>query len=245
MEGKRASEKAVEVTPSELERAKEMLVGDIFGGERLSQMKRVRLSMDLKLISQSSDDKKTNSWRNSIFSNHSTSTSGSGRSKSGEFETLGDVLKNISVSRNSTCSSCSSKKSFTSIPRFVLENINDEKLLLKHALHRIEIEIINLVICEDSSLLTNEDAHFLYIEFTFLDFKGHLMETQSLPKPKKAGESIFYHFENIFELQPAEDKKQFKMLKLMLEKNSKLPIKFMIVSEPLENEEKGECQEIG
>jgi hypothetical protein len=227
----------------ELDRAKEMLVGEIFGGERLSQMKRVRLSMDLKLISPSNDDKKQNSWRNSIFSNHSNT---SGKSKGGEeFETLGDVLKSFSSSRNSNCSSCSSRKSFTSIPRFVLENINDEKLLLKHSMHRINIEIVNLVVSENSSLLTNENAQFLYIEYTFLNYKGHLMETQSLPNPRKSGVAIFYHFDNTFELQPAEDKKQFKMLKSMLEKNSKLPLKFMIISEPLENQEEGDCEEIG
>lgn len=242
MDGRRASEKAAEIYQStELNRAKDLLVDDIFGGQRLTQMKRVRLSMDLKMISQDGEGRRPSAWRNSVFSNHSNS---SGISK--DCQTLGDVLKHTHSLRNSECSSCSTgRKSFTKIPRFVLENINDEKLLLKHSLHRITIEIINLVICENSTLLEDKNAKFLYIEYTFLNYKGHLMETQTLPKPSKAGEAVFYHFDNTFEIRPSEDKKQFKMLKSMLEKNSKVPIKFLIVSEPLDNPEEKECEEIG
>lgn len=246
MDGRQIAERPAETHPfPELNRAKDLLIDDIFGGERLSQMKRVRLSLDLKLISPNSErEKDASSWRHSIFSNNSGSSGRTKRNTEG-FETLGDLLKNTYSSRNSTCSSSSSRKSLTTIPKFVLENINDEKLLLKHSLHRISIEIINIVLCENSSLLTNENANFLYIEYSFLNFKGHLLETQSLPKPKKSEESVYYHFQNSFEIRPSEDKKQFKMLKSMLEKNSKLPIKFMIVSEPLENEEDEECEEVG
>lgn len=241
MDGKRLSDRETQQN-QKLEKSKEMIVEEVFGGQRLSQMKRVRLSLDLKMIS-SHQEKKMGEWRHSIFSNYSSSSSSGG--KSAEFSTLGDVLKHMNSSRGSTCSTSSSRKSLSLIPRYVLENINDEKLLLKNSQHRISIEIVNLIICENSSMLTNENSKFIYIEYTFLGYKGHLMETQSLQKPTKAGEALFYHFENTFEIRPSEDKRQFKILKSMLEKKSKVPIKFMIISEPLDNQENGECEEIG
>lgn len=233
---------------SALDKAKEILIDDVFGGQRLSQIKRrVRLSVDLRLISPSGEQEKdSGSRKHSLLSNHSQTSSSLKRNISEEHETLGDLLKNFHSSRNSENSSVS-QKSFTTIPKFVLENINDKNLVLKHSTHRIDIEIINLVFCENSSLLTKANANFLYIEYSFLNYKGHLLETQALPRPKRPEEKIFYHFNNSFDIRPSEDKKQFKLLKRMLEENSKFPIKFLIVSEPVENQdqEDGECEEVG
>lgn len=158
-----------------------------------------------------------------------------------------EFLKITSSKNSSRNSTTSSLKSFTDMPNFILENLNDEKQVLKHASHKIGIEIINLVMCEDSSLLTDDSANFLFVEYSFLNYKGHLLETQSLPKPKKSGECTYYHFYRSFEVRPSENRRQFKMLKIMLEKNSKHNLKFLIVSEPItiDQEDSGDCEEVG
>lgn len=220
-----------------------MLAGKIANAKRVDHIKKVRMSLDTKVISPPNEKERTTSWRYSIGSTSSQFPRKSRVNK--EEETLSEMLRNIDSRRNSVSSSGSSRKSFTTIPKFVLSNINDEKLLLNHSLHRIDIEVINLAFCEDSSLLTNEKFKYLYVEYSFMMYKGHLLETQALSKPQNSNESIFYHFNNTFEIRPAEDKKRFKVLKSMLEKNSKNHLKFFIVSEPLEKQNDEECEEVG
>lgn len=159
---------------------------------------------------------------------------------------------NENSSRNSTSSSITSNKSLTTIPKFILENLNDEKLVLKHAIHKIDIEIISLELCEESSLLNSEIGNFIYIEFSFLNHIGHLLETQSLAKPKRAGnqDCTFYNFKRAFEIRPSENRQQFKLLKSMLAKKSKNHLKFLLVSEPIcgdnvDDDDAGDCEEIG
>lgn len=202
------------------------------------------MSLDAKTISPPNERERSTSWRYSIGSTSSTQSPRKSRVSKDE-ETLSEMLKNIDSRRNSMSSSGSSRKSINTVPKFVLNHINDDKLILNNSLHRIDIEIINLAFCEDSSLLANEKFKYLYVEYSFMLYKGHLLETQALPKPQKSNESIFYHFNNTFEIRPAEDKKRFKFLKSMLEKNSKSPLKFFIVSEPLEDQDDGECEEVG
>lgn len=76
---------------------------------------------------------------------------------------------------------------------------------------------------------------------------GHLLETLSLPLPNKAGDVILYRFAQKFEITPDETEKQLKMLKSMVAKNSKNPIKFLLVSEPMDtvSGKYGECEEVG
>lgn len=111
----------------------------------------------------------------------------------------------------------------------------------------IDIEIISLELAPNSSLLNNEEARFLYVEYSFLGYKGHLLETQSLLLPRKASESIFYRFRQRFEIRSDENEKQINMLLSMIKKNSKYPIKFFVVSEPISFDENDddECEEIG
>lgn len=219
-----------------LERAKEMLRNEIAN----SFIKRVRVSMDVRSSSNPNQDYEK---RPSNYSVQEATHVVKKPSKSG------DDIDNISVEEvlkrsRSLIGSSASLKTFNSIPKFILDNINDEKKALKYDVHKIDIEVINLVMCEDSSLLKNDSANFLFVEYTFLNYKGHLLETQSLPKPKKSGECTYYHFKRTFELRPSENQKQFKMLKIMLEKNSKQHLKFLIVNEPI-SEDTGDCEEVG
>lgn len=84
----------------------------------------------------------------------------------------------------------------------------------------------------------------MYVEYSFLGYKGHLLETpQSLFKPKSANEIMYFRFHKKFELKSDENEKQLKMLKEMLAKNSKKTLRFLIISEPID--EKDECDEVG
>lgn len=221
-----------------LERAKELLKS-----ENVSNNKRNKsVRMSLRPFSNQDDD------YNKRYSNISEH----GKEKSNvvdDFDTLSidELLRRSFSSRNSNSSTTSSLKPFNAIPKFILENLNDEEEILKHDSHKIDFEIINLSMCEDSSLLSNDKTNFLFVEYSFLNYKGHLLETQSLPKPKKSGEYTYYHFKRTFELRPSENRRQFKMLKTMLEKNSKQNLKFLIVSEPinLNDDDIGDCEEVG
>lgn len=100
----------------------------------------------------------------------------------------------------------------------------------------------------NSSLLelAAQDPKFLYVEYTFLGYKGHLLETQSLPQPRKENGIIYFHYNQKFEVEPEENPKHLEMLKSLIAQNSKEQIKFLIVSEPLaDNNTEAECEEIG
>lgn len=153
------------------------------------------------------------------------------KNKSNKNESLEEYIRRRSLSQNSSISS--HRKSLNNMPQSILENFDDEKIILKHTTHTIEIEIIKFELSESSSLLENENANFLYIEYSFLNYKGHLLETQSLPKPKKSGVSTVYKLSTKFEINPAEHEEEFDLLKKTIEKKSKNPIKFLIVSEPI------------
>jgi hypothetical protein len=225
-------------------------LGDIFGNKKstkISTMKRVRLSVDTKMISP------IYSVRNSSVSN----TSGQENlkihladyrpsqkevRKKSDNESLEEYIQRSTSSRNSTISSSSLK----SAPQLVLDHVDDEKMMLKHSTHTIEIEIIKLELCENSALLEDNNANFLYVEYTFMNYKGYLLETQSLPKPKKSGDSIIYQMTRKFDINPHDN--DFKHFKAMIDKKSKSPLRFLIVSEPIdakEDDSSGDCEEVG
>lgn len=54
---------------------------------------------------------------------------------------------------------------------------------------------------------------------------------------------MYYRFHKKFELKSDENEKQLKLLKAMLEKNTKKQLRFLIVSEPID--ENDECEEVG
>lgn len=54
---------------------------------------------------------------------------------------------------------------------------------------------------------------------------------------------MYYRFHKKFELKSDENEKQLKLLKAMLEMNTKKHLRFLIVSEPID--ENDECEEVG
>lgn len=229
-----------------IERAKDILLGGIFASNKsikLSTMKRVRLSLDTKMIQP------MYSPRNSAMSNNSAQehpkinltdyrSSHKEIRKKSDNESLEEYIQRTTSSRNSTSSSSSQK----SVPQHLLDYIDDEEIVLKHSTHSIEIEIIKLELCENSALLEDNNANYLYVEYTFMNYKGYLLETQSLPKPKKSGDSTVYNLTRKFDINPQD--KDFKHFKAMVEKKSKSPLKFLIVSEPIDAEN-DDCEEVG
>jgi hypothetical protein len=109
---------------------------------------------------------------------------------------------------------------------------------------------MSLELVPESTWLIDDTIENLYIEYTFLEYKGHLLETpQSMMKPSRPGETVFYRFRRKFELRPDEHEKQLKILKSMLTKDTNLPLRFLIVNEPIDingtDESDGDCQEVG
>jgi len=85
----------------------------------------------------------------------------------------------------------------------------------------------------------------LYVEYSFLDYKGYLLETpQAMPVPVFPMDPIYYHFRQRFELKN-EHEKQLQILKSMLVKDSKVPLRFLIVNEPLQKRTESDCEEVG
>lgn len=166
------------------------------------------------------------------------------------------------VRRNSAVSNASSGSKKNSI---LLDSLKDEMLIKKHVSllsafkkwnhfhnfsnfqcsNTVEIEIVSLELIPHSKLLTESDSKFLYVEYAFLGYQGHLLESNSLKMPR-SNEPVYFRFSQKFKINPTENEKQFKMLKSMLLPKSKDQIKFLVVSEP-NNEDKddGECEEVG
>lgn len=98
--------------------------------------------------------------------------------------------------------------------------------------------------------MKNNSIKQLYVEYTFLSLKGHLLETpHSLPKPNCSADALDFNYRKAFDLNFQKYDKQMKILKAMLEKNTPLPLRFLLISEPtesdLESDEESECEEIG
>lgn len=102
----------------------------------------------------------------------------------------------------------------------------------------------------DSTWLIDDTVENLYVEYTFLDYKGHLLETpQSMVKPERSCDPIFYRFRRKFELRSDKHESQLKILKSMLKNDTNVPLRFLIVNEPIDiygtDENDGDCQEVG
>lgn len=99
---------------------------------------------------------------------------------------------------------------------------------------------------ENAHELIDPNLTQLYIEYTFLDYKGHLLETpQSLPMPRSADVELAFNFRQSFKINFKTQKRQIALIRDMLKPNTETPIRFLIINEPILEEETSECAEVG
>jgi Retinitis pigmentosa G-protein regulator interacting C-terminal len=157
------------------------------------------------------------------------------------------------------------------LPRCLLENTKDEKLLMRFVSMVAWWKIPRLIlmtqfhISQGSNVIEIEvnsleavscfkKDKLLFVEYSFLDFKGHLLETQSLPAPSKPNDLTIYRHVQKFVLDTSKHAKQIKILSSMLSTNNSNsePIKFYVVSESVDDDTNEddelnhkECEEVG
>lgn len=126
----------------------------------------------------------------------------------------------------------------------------DENTETSNSFGLVSIEIISLQI-SDQDVLSNPEIKQLYIEYSFLGSKGHLLETPiSLPKPENGKEKLNYNFRKTFEFDTIKDSgKQIADFIDMLREDSKTKIRFLIINEPKQfdgiKDSTLECKEVG
>nr|XP_039324823.1 X-linked retinitis pigmentosa GTPase regulator-interacting protein 1 isoform X2 [Saimiri boliviensis boliviensis] len=108
------------------------------------------------------------------------------------------------------------------------------------------IEIVSLTFYPEAEVMSDENVKQVYVEYKFYDLPLSETETPvSLRKPR-AGEEIHFHFSKVIDLDPQEQQGRRQFLFDML--NEQDPeqghLKFTVVSDPLDEEEK-ECEEVG
>lgn len=131
--------------------------------------------------------------------------------------------------------------------------ISNKNLIVGHfQTHRehesLTIEIVSLEIYPESEIMMNRSIKFIYMEYTFLGHKGHLLETpQSLPKPLP-GIKLMYEFRKSFDFDYKQNFSEIRTLHKLLHSNFPT-IKFLIISEPSQEDlhvnPDLECEEIG
>ncbi|KFZ60125.1 Protein fantom, partial [Antrostomus carolinensis] len=115
---------------------------------------------------------------------------------------------------------------------------------IKQATEKIRVEVISLGLTE-SRIVSDETIQQLFVECRFQDFP--VGETPlSLPKPT-GGQRIHYHYSNVIHVDKADNPARREYLKAVLLKPD-LPtdsLQFTVVSDPLEDEQDLECEDIG
>ncbi|XP_035115952.1 X-linked retinitis pigmentosa GTPase regulator-interacting protein 1 isoform X2 [Callithrix jacchus] len=111
---------------------------------------------------------------------------------------------------------------------------------------KICIEIVSLTFYPEAEVMSDENVKQVYVEYKFYDLPLSETETPvSLRKPR-AGEEIHFHFSKVIDLDPQEQQGRRQFLFDML--NEQDPeqghLKFTVVSDPLDEEDK-ECEEVG
>ncbi|CAO1319480.1 unnamed protein product [Diamesa hyperborea] len=215
-----------------IERARNLLVNQVMNQDDNSgQLKRLKNSIE----SIMKDENK--GWSNLVISKRESKTNKKVK------ELVDEKYREHLIDHPSLSNT---RKTLSQLPRYVLDNIqnDDPNFTVKYGINYVSIEIVSLQLTANTNFICDDSIQKLYVEYSFLGYKGHLLETpQSLFKPKKENELMYYRFHKKFELKSDENEKQLKLLKAMLEKNTKKHLRFLIVSEPID--ENDECEEVG
>ncbi|XP_061077870.1 protein fantom [Conger conger] len=115
----------------------------------------------------------------------------------------------------------------------------------KQPSERIRIEIVSLSLRPDSRVTRDGNIVRLFVEYRLLDLPSE--ETPlSLPKPQ-AGQSIHYNYSNVIYVDVENNRPRRELLRSVLRGDSRQleSIKFTVVSDPPEEEQDLECEDVG
>ncbi|XP_053256073.1 protein fantom isoform X2 [Podarcis raffonei] len=115
---------------------------------------------------------------------------------------------------------------------------------LKQSGEKIRIEIVSLSLTE-SQVAMDDTIKRLFVECKFSNFPAD--ETPvSLPKPRR-GQQVYYNYSHVIHVDQANNKVKRDFLKAMLQGSEPSPgsIRFTVVSDPPEDEQDLECEDIG
>ncbi|XP_072554214.1 protein fantom isoform X2 [Paramormyrops kingsleyae] len=110
---------------------------------------------------------------------------------------------------------------------------------------RIRIEITSLRLARGSRVASDDTVSRLFIEYRFLD--GPSVETPlSLPKPR-AGQSIYYNYSSVIHVDAQNNKARRDLLRSAIRGDARQleSIKFIVVSDPPEEQQDQECEDVG
>jgi hypothetical protein len=107
------------------------------------------------------------------------------------------------------------------------------------------ITVEKLFFLEGMSLLRNDAIRQFYVEYSFLGHEGPEMETPFSVAKANAEEPIVFNFKKIFPIDLHRNHNNCKLLAELIQRDD--IIKFMVISEPVENFDKPiqTCTEIG
>ncbi|XP_063439452.1 protein fantom-like isoform X7 [Mytilus trossulus] len=111
----------------------------------------------------------------------------------------------------------------------------------------VTVTITHLVLSTGASVLDNESIRQLFVSYNFLGIKADELETPfSLPKPK-AEQQINFNFSKTFHVDMAKNypKRQYLAGMLLPDDPDGGRIRFTVVSEPPDDDDEGECEDIG
>uniref|UniRef100_A0A1A8G3P5 RPGRIP1-like n=1 Tax=Nothobranchius korthausae TaxID=1143690 RepID=A0A1A8G3P5_9TELE len=113
-------------------------------------------------------------------------------------------------------------------------------------LERVRVQVVSLSLTPESRLVRDDSVVRLFVEYNFLDLPTQ--ETpMSLPKPPQ-GRSIYFNYSQVFPVDAERNEARRRLLRAVLlgRKPDMDRIRFMVVSEPPEEEEQEkECEDVG
>ena len=111
----------------------------------------------------------------------------------------------------------------------------------------VTVTISHLVLSTGAPVLENENIRQLFVSYNFLGILPDELETPfSLPKPK-AEQQITFNFSKTFHVDMAKNypKRQYLAGMLLPDDPDGGRIRFTVVSEPPDDDDEGECEDIG
>uniref|UniRef100_A0A4W3JGI6 RPGRIP1 like n=1 Tax=Callorhinchus milii TaxID=7868 RepID=A0A4W3JGI6_CALMI len=116
---------------------------------------------------------------------------------------------------------------------------------IKQPSEKIRIEIVSLTINNNAPILKDETVQRLFVEYKFCNLPAE--ETPlSLPKPS-SGQWIHYNYSNVIHVDEENNQQRRQFLKSVLQglESNLESIRFTIVSDPPEDEQELECEDVG